>query len=317
MKLLDIYEIAVKNGLKTDPRTKKELKEVLNGIRREFASLKKNEKKSFDKELLKHPFADTRILFGDINKDIHSIMVGIDIEQEELITAYLLNERGQAVDLAMSHHPSGVALSNLHYVMSVQANLLHRLGLSLEIAKSLMKDRMEEVSRRVSPRNHDRSVDIAKLLGIPFMCVHTPADNHVMNYLQNMFDRRKPKKLKDILSLLESIPEYRDGMLKGAGPRIIIGKPDNKAGKIFVDMTGGTEGSKKIFGRLSQAGVTTIVGMHMSDEHFDIAKTEFVNVIIAGHIASDNLGLNLVLDKLMEKERLNIIPCSGFVRVKR
>jgi putative NIF3 family GTP cyclohydrolase 1 type 2 len=117
---------------------------------------------------------------------------------------------------------------------------------------------------------------------------------------------------------LKSIPEYFDGLKKGSGPRILIGDPKKKAGRIFVDMTGGTEGPKKIFPRLSQAGVGTIVAMHLSEEHFKQAKMEFVNVIIAGHIASDTLGLNLLLDQLQRADKeIKIIPCSGFVRIKR
>ncbi|MCM8761492.1 MAG: NGG1p interacting factor NIF3, partial [Candidatus Omnitrophica bacterium] len=69
--------------------------------------------------------------------------------------------------------------------------------------------------------------------------------------------------------------------------------------------------------RLSQAGVGTIVAMHLSEEHFKHAKEEFINVIIAGHIASDTLGLNLLLDEIEKVEDIKVIPCSGFVRVKR
>ena len=44
------------------------------------------------------------------------------------------------------------------------------------------------------------------------------------------------------------------------------------------------------------------------------AQEEHMNVIIAGHIASDNLGLNLVLDTLEKKDKFKILPCSGFRR---
>ena len=39
--------------------------------------------------------------------------------------------------------------------------------------------RMEQVARGVSAANHTRAQDAAKLLGIPFMCTHTAADNCV------------------------------------------------------------------------------------------------------------------------------------------
>ena len=82
-------------------------------------------------------------------------------------------------------------------------------------------------------------------------------------------------------------------------------------------MTGGTEGPKELFGRLSQAGVKTLVCMHLSEEHFSRAKPEHINVVIAGHIASDNLGMNLLLDKIETHEKLDLLCCSGFKRIKR
>jgi hypothetical protein len=39
-------------------------------------------------------------------------------------------------------------------------------------------------------------------------------------------------------------------------------------------------------------------------------------VVIAGHISSDSLGVNLFLDEL-EKRGIEIIPCSGLIRVSR
>ena len=317
MKLGDFYNHVIKNGLTSDPRTRKEIEDEMKKRRKEYNALKTVDKKYFDKEKLKQPYDDTRILYGDKDRNVSTIMVGIDMGGEELLTANFLNEKGAGINLALSHHPSGKALAGLFNVMHVQTDLLVKQGLNLEIAKSLMKERITEVSRRLLPSNHERSVDIARLINMPLMSAHTPADNHVASFLQNMFNRKKPKKAGDVVQMLKTIPEYQDGMRKGAGPKLIAGKETSKAGKVFVDMTGGTEGSKRIFARLSQAGVGTLVAMHLSDEHYNAAKSEFINLIIAGHIASDNLGLNLLFDKLSKKQNFNIIPCSGFVRVKR
>lgn len=317
MKLQEIYEFVVKKGLETDPRKKKELKDELGRVRREYKALRREDKKYYDREKLRHPFADTRILCGDAKKTIRTIMVGIDIEVGEILMAYLLNEKGAGIDLVMSHHPSGKALAGLHYVMHVQTDILKHVGVDTDVAKALMKERIEEVARRILPRNHQRAADSARLMDVPLMCVHTPADNYVAQFLQKLYERKKPKKAGDVLHLLKTIPEYQNAMQNGTGPRLIAGKEKNKVGKIFVDMTGGTEGSHKIFARLSQAGVGTIVAMHLDDTHFKAAKAEFLNVVIASHIASDNLGLNLILDELTKSANFNIIPCSGFVRVKR
>jgi len=317
MKLKEIYEFVIKKGLEKDPRSKKEIKDALRKARRGFGKLPRIDKKFYDREALKHPFSDTRILNGNPATEVRTVMVGIDIGGDELLTAHTLKGEGLAIDLAMSHHPSGRALADLYNVMSVQANILENFGVRHEIAEDIVKKRMEEVMRRFASLNTERTIDIARLLGMPLMCVHTPADNHVNKFLQGIFDRKKPKKIKDALNILKTIPEYQDGMSKGAGPFLVAGKEDKNCGRIFVDMTGGTEGSKKSFSRLSQAGVNTIIGMHFSEEHIKIAKSEYINVIIAGHISSDNLGLNLVLDGLEKRDRFNIMPCSGFRRVKR
>ena len=317
MRLRDIYNEAVRRGMEKDPRGKRGIRQALARSRAELKKLKGVDKKVFDRDRLTNPYADTRILNGSPDSEVRSLMVGIDVEAPEIVLADRLSEKGGPIDLVMTHHPEGGALANLSDVMELQISILKKLGISDEVARDLMKERMDEVRRSVAPVNHTRSVDAARLLGIPYMCVHTPADNQVTDHLQRLFEKVRPSRLSQALSMLKSIPEYADGLKKGAGPRILIGKPEGKAGKIFVDMTGGTEGSARVFSRLSQAGVGTIVAMHLSESHFKSAKIEHINVIIAGHMASDSLGLNLLLDMIVKKESLNVLPCSGFVRVRR
>jgi putative NIF3 family GTP cyclohydrolase 1 type 2 len=180
-----------------------------------------------------------------------------------------------------------------------------------------MEGRAKEIERRLMPANHARSVDAARLLNLPFMCLHTPADNMVANHLQNLFDDKKPYRLEDIIELLRDIPEYRNAEKYNAGPKILLGSDTRKAGKIFVDMTGGTEGARDILRSLSQSGVNTVVGMHMSEEHRKEAEQHHINVVIAGHIASDNLGLNLLFDRVIGDRQIGMLECSGFGRVLR
>ncbi len=317
MQLGDIYDFFVREGVKTDPRERSLIKAKLRKSRREFQKVEKTRKKFFDKESFANPFADTRILFGKPQTPIHTILVGIDIEPAELLLADRLRQAGEPIDLVLAHHPEGVALAGLDEVMDLQTEVLARLGIRSEIAKDLMERRIKEVGRRLHAGNHNRSVDAARLLNIPYLCCHTPADNHVTGYLATLMKRSRPKRLKDIIDLLSQEPEYQDAMRCKAGPRILIGKPADAPGRICVDMTGGTEGSKEIFGRLSQLGIGTLLGMHLSDEHFNKIKDEHIHVIMAGHIASDNLGMNLLLDKLEKKVDLKIIECSGFRRYRR
>lgn len=317
MKLDEIYRSAIREGMKADPRGMKAVNSFLKEEKRTYRKLKGRQRSQFDRERLHNPYSDTRIHFGDRRTEVKKVMVGIDIETPEILLAEALNRGGCGIDLVVGHHPEGVALAALAEVMAMQTDILVKAGLKRDIARSLMDERMNDVGRGVQTSNHFRAVDSAKLLKIPFMNMHTVADNCVASFLQAMLDREKPKTAGAVMQLLNRVPEYKKASRRKAGPKLITGKKENKAGKILVDMTGGTGGPDNVFARLSQAGIGTIVGMHMSDKNFSKAKTEHINVIIAGHIASDNIGMNLLLDRLVKKADIKILACSGFTRVRR
>jgi hypothetical protein len=67
---------------------------------------------------------------------------------------------------------------------------------------------------------------------------------------------------------------------------------------------------------MANAGVGTILAMHQSEKHREAAEKANINVVIAGHISSDSIGVNLFLDEL-EKKGIKIIPCSGLIRYSR
>jgi putative NIF3 family GTP cyclohydrolase 1 type 2 len=317
MRLSEFFKKAISIGLENDPRGKDFVLKTLEKKRQEYENLKPKEKETFDLESLENPYSDSRILNGTGEEEIKTVLVGIDIEVGEILLAESLKNKGLSVDLVISHHPEGKAYANLYSVMYMQADILHRYGVPINIAEDLMEGRIKEVERKLMPVNHTRAVDAARLLNMPFLCLHTPADNMVASYLQKTFDDKKPYTVDEIIDILLEFPEYKEAEKIGAGPKILIGSKNRKAGKIFVDMTGGTEGSKEIFQSLTFSGVNTIVGMHLSEEHRKEAEKNHINVVIAGHIASDNLGLNLLLDKIISNNEIKVLECSGFRRFVR
>jgi len=119
------------------------------------------------------------------------------------------------------------------------------------------------------------------------------------------------------IKLLKEIDEYKEAIKIGAGPRLFAGDEENRCGKISVaEITGGTEPSPKIYEKMAQAGIGTIIGMHMREESKKEAEAANINVVVAGHISSDSLGMNLFLDEL-QKRNIQIIPCSGLIRISR
>jgi len=290
MKLRYLYNHVVKFGRDQDPRKKS----IINS------------------------YPDTAILYGDLDTEVKKVLIGIDIEVAELLLADRIRQN-KGLDLVISHHPEGKAYAALHEVMCLQVDLLRQVGIPQKVAEELIGERQLEVARRILPQNHNRPVDAAKLLDLPFMCVHTPADNHVANFIKTIVTKGKPRQLQDIVDILSAVPEYKAAAEISVGPRIILGNPKRPVGKVFLEMTGGTEGSKDSFDKLSKTGIKTLIVMHLSEEHLKKVKEANLNVVIAGHISSDVLGLNLLLDRIEQeaKERLEVTSCSGFQRIRR
>ncbi len=325
MKLREFFDRALAVGRANDPRGEDGILAYLAKERRTYEALAEDAKGDFDVDRLTNPYHDTRILNGADDVDVKAIMVGIDFEVGELVLADRLRERGAQVDLCVGHHPKGYALANLYRVMEMQADVLAKLGIPITVAEGILDPRLHEVKRRLLVQNHTRALDAAKLLGLPFVCLHTVADNCVTKFLQDLFDREGVETLADVVAPLKAQPEYAEAKLHGSGLQILarsIKSEYNTArirvGEVFVDMTGGTGGSKWMFEKLAtNTKVGTFVGMHVSEENLKIAKDNHINVVIAGHAPSDSLGLNLLLDGIMADEELEVTACSGYVPVKR
>jgi len=199
----------------------------------------------------------------------------------------------------------------------MQADLWSHQGVSIAAGDALIAPRAEEIRRRIMPVNHYRAIDAANLLGLASLSCHTPADNSVQRFVQSFIDAEKPGTLEALVKALRTIPEYGDAAKKGYGPTLISGTGTARPGRIVVDMTGGTEGPTDALNRLSAAGVGTLVGMHYSEDHKKRAEELKLNLVIAGHISSDVLGMNLVLDRIEAAGDIAVHCTSGVVRFKR
>jgi len=55
------------------------------------------------------------------------------------------------------------------------------------------------------------------------------------------------------------------------------------------------------------------VRQELTEEYKKEAEAAHINVVIAGHMSSDSIGLNLFLDQL-KKRGIKIIPCAGLIQ---
>ena len=246
-------------------------------------------------------------------------MVGIDIETEEVLLADRLRERGMKIDALMLHHPEGRALGDLEKVMPLQVDMLALVGVPVNVSENYLRPRMDRVARAVHADNLFSTERVAELLDFPAFNTHTPADNQVWRFIEKTICNKEYDDLGEILNALLEIPEYQYYAKKGVPPIIVNGSKGGRPGKVAAtEFTGGTNGPEELLEAQAAAGVGTILSMHVTEKSLEKAKEKHVNMIQCSHMASDAIGMNLLLDLLCKEEKhLKTIDVAGFIRVKR
>lgn len=254
--------------------------------------------------------ADSSIILG--GKNIKKVMAGISIDAPELLIAKHLG-----VDLTIGHHPSS-STSGLGMSIMVQGQIdnMVQWGVPINKAQKAIRERVEEIERIIQGGNYDRIDSAAKLLEMPYMNIHTPADIISQRVVQDKIDSfllgKEKSILADVIEALMEIEEYRL-VPNLQQPRIWVGSPSDYAGNVMVSMAGGTSAGVEVMKAYFEAGVGTIICMHEMEETLKKAKDQNIgNIIVAGHMASDSIGINILLAEL-EKNGIEVIRMSGLV----
>ena len=224
---------------------------------------------------------------------IKKVLMGVDMDTAELLLAKQLG-----YDCVVSHHPRNTNPDMLD-VLDTHIFNLEKLGVPRNKAQKALAARKEELHYNQHVSNSRRSESAAKLLNMPFVSLHTPADkigeNIVQKFLDDKFTGNPDTKLDEITKALEEIPEYKNSARK---PVIRVGGKDSYAGKIYVLMSGLTGPGPKVLKEYFEAGVGTLILMHIPEKDAKEIKEQGIgNVIVAGHMSSDSLGMNKIADE--------------------
>lgn len=243
-------------------------------------------------------------------ENIKKVLIGVDMETPELLIGQKLG-----VDLVISHHPNSDSQRiDFHNVMDIQIDKMVEYGVPINRAQKALAKKKAEVALGSHVSNYDRSSSAARLLEIPFMNIHLPADiigeKFTQKYLDD-FTVDKPKATcGDIVDALNELEIYKNAI---ASPVIRVGSESSYAGKVVVLFAGGTNGGTDVYKSYFDAGVGTIVCMHVpEDVRKAVVEQNIGNVIVAGHMASDSIGLNKIIDTLKEKG-LDVQKMSGIL----
>jgi len=316
LTIVEIYKLAVKMGMEADPRGLSKVKKLLERTKGDYKNLSLKEKRYFDPECFENPYSDTRILLGDPKKTVKKVIAGIDANGTEVLLVDRLNDKGRGIDLLIAHHPSGHALASLHEVMDILVDTFAQSGVPENVAYGLLRESMGQVKRKFGPLNHSQAIDIAKLLDVPILALHTVWDNIGDAFMRDFLAKRKFETVSEIVDAICQIPEFTEAIKGKNGPSIVSGSEKARTGKIVVSFTGGTNPSKELYMELAKAGVGTLVEMHIPEDSVQELKKAHINAIDVGHMAADSVGANIFLDEL-EKRGVEVMPASGLIRVKR
>ncbi|MCD2348342.1 Nif3-like dinuclear metal center hexameric protein [Clostridium guangxiense] len=257
--------------------------------------------------LKKIPCDSEIIVRGD---NINSILFGVDATISELLMAKQLS-----IDCVISHHPVGISsILNFSGILNAQIECMVKAGVPINKACKLLKDKINKINFENAAINFSRNASSAKLLNIPYINIHTPADiiseKIVQKHLDMKFKYNSKVRLYEIIESLLEIDEYNRSPLK---PSIRVGSKDDFAGRILVLMAGGTIASGEVLKAYFDAGIGTIICMYLPDDiRMEVEEQNIGNIIEAGHMASDSIGINRIIDKL-EEGGVKVVKTSGII----
>jgi len=255
---------------------------------------------------LKEMPADSDIIVK--GEGIKKVLMGVDMDTAEIMLAKQLG-----YDCVVSHHPKNTNMDMID-LLDTHIRKLEELGVPRNKSQKLMEERKTELNYNWHVANTRRSESAAKLLNMPYISLHTPADiiseAIVQKFLDRKFKAKPDTTVQEVVDALGKIVEYKKSERK---PVIRVGSKESYAGKIYVLMSGLTGPGPKIFKEYFEAGVGTLVLMHIPEKDAKEIKEQSIgNVIVAGHMSSDSLGLNK-LKQEWGKKGVETTMMSGIV----
>ncbi|SHH36827.1 hypothetical protein [Halobaculum gomorrense] len=232
-------------------------------------------------------------------EDIESALVGIDLESPEI---QLAHDRGY--DLALAHHPTGMsARLDFPEVLDTQVEFMTDHGVPESVAEEAVADLRSRMDHGGHSSNYRHDPSVAELLDQPYLNTHLAPDEYGRRVFREVADGLADDATAgEFVDALSDIPELHAAE---TDVRLRVGDPDNDLGEVAVHHAGGTNGGASVARAYFEHGVDTVLYIHVGagdtadlrEEFGDTGKT----LVVTGHIASDAIGMNAVVDALEER----------------
>ena len=250
---------------------------------------------------------------SDINvpgENITRVLAGIDIDSAEILAAKQLG-----YNCILRHHPRGFRMATVGD-MEVRDHMRMMLecGVPINIAQKIAAPRKTRMNHHMHAYNLNEQPQFAAFIGMPYVSIHTPADlifeNALKERMRQLVEAKPRATVRDVIDNIREIPEFTKTPV---GPEVWVGSEDSYTGKILSTMAGGGAPTTEEFTACIDAGIGTIITMHIEDETVEaLEKDGRCNVIVTGHYPSDSYGINRILDEL-EKRGVETMRIGGIV----
>ncbi len=235
--------------------------------------------------------------------NIRKVLLTIDADPAIITLA-----KDDGYDAIIAHHPIGKSLLNFHKVFDRHIQYMLAHGINEERAKEAVDALKQKVMLRTHTSIYTHTVAVAEMLGMPLLNIHLPCDELMRLKIVDTLDGIE--KVSDIIDNIKDIHEFAKADTE---PLVVYGDAEHNINRYAIVIAAGTNGGAEIAKLYFEAGIDTIIYLHISNEELAKLKASAIdgNLVILGHLAGDSLGLNIFADKLeeegLEVKRLGII----------
>lgn len=245
-------------------------------------------------------------------KGIRKVLFGIDID-----TADILLARQLGADCVISHHPTDAMMgwynSEAWQVYLDHIPMMVEFGIPEDKARAAVTERALTFREDYYNRNFDRVVSTCKLLGMPLMNIHKPLDYIGLQAMRRTVDEvlggNGSATAQDLVDALNCIPEIK----KGNSMRIAYGSSGHRVRKAVVSHACLGAPDHLVIREYLSHGADAVVCIKL-DRQDAVSLGDIPGcVIVTGHIASDSIGINPLVDEL-EKSGVEVLTVNGIIR---
>lgn len=260
------------------------------------------------------PPADSCVVWGG-DRPVTKLAASINATTGDLLLA-----RELGCDGYLLHHPlAGSARREFHHVMDRMVELMCENGLN----ESKAREATAPLRKRLQFNDHASDWSeleaAAARIEMPLVNIHLPADELGRQIMvEAVREINEDASLDDLESTLRTIPELNhptNSILR------VSSDHSQPVGRIAVMHAGGTNGGAAVAkALLEHARVGTVIYIHLAGPdatEIESTETHLGHVVVTGHLASDAIGMNALMNEAKREFNLQFVPLGGLLPFTR